>query len=203
MKTPTLEVDEKRIQVAQDKITLTVADAESIVIIDDATMSKAGEVLSQVNQQLDEITKDKETLTKPLNAVLSNIRKRYKPLELQLDKVKKHLRSEIGAYQTKKEEEAEAEKAAIASRVGSGKGKLKMETAAKKMSEVDIPEKKVETASGSISFRDDYELTIINIREIPDQFLIVDEAAIKKVFKAGGEVAGVSAKKVKIPVNRR
>lgn len=196
------EVDEKRLEVVQGKVTGTAEIIESLHIKDDKDMAYASELLSKANTHAKEIKKDKESLTKPLNAVLLKIRKKYKPVETELEKAIKHLRKEIGAYQTRKEEEAEDEKAKIAGRVGQGKGKLKIETAAKQIANVDSPDKKVETESGSISFRDDYEITVVDIREIPEQFLSVDEAGIKKALKAGGTVAGISAKKIKIPINR-
>lgn len=197
------EVDEKRLETVQKKVTGTAVAIMGITIKSDQDMTYASELLSQANKHADMVKADKEKLTKPLNAVLKNIRDRYKPVETELEKAIKHLRKEIGAYQTRKDEEAEKERARIAARVGPGRGKLGIETASKQIAEVTGPEKMVETASGSISFRDDYEITILNIREIPEQFLEVDEAGIKKALKAGGTVAGIAAKKIKVPINRR
>lgn len=197
------QIDEKKLEKLESSALDTVAVIEKFEITNDAEMTQASELLSQANKQMDALTADKETLTKPLNAVLTNIRKRYKPTEKKLETAIRVLRKGIGAYQTKKEDDAKAEEARIVSRVGSGKGKLKMETAAKQIANIDGAEKKVETESGSISFRDDYEITVVDIRQIPEQFLSVDEVAIKKVFKAGGTVEGVSGKKIKVPVNRR
>jgi len=197
------EVDEKRLEAVSQKVTGTADIILSLSIKDDKDMAYASELLSKANKHADEIKADKEKLTKPLNAVLTLIRKKYKPVETELEKAIKHLRKEIGAYQTKKDDEAEEERARIASRVGQGKGKLKIETAAKQIAAVEGPDKKVETASGSISFREDYEITVVNIREIPEQFLSVDEAGIKKALKAGGTVPGIVGKKIKVPINRR
>lgn len=196
------EVDEKQLQVVQEKVTGTADVIMKMTIKNDNDMSSASELLSKANTHAKEIKADKEKLTKPLNAVLLLIRKKYKPVETELEKAIKHLRSEIGAYQTKKDDEAEEERKRIAGRVGAGKGKLKIETAAKQMAEVEGPEKKVETESGSISFKTDHEITVVNIYDIPEQFLSVDLTGIKKVFNAGGTVEGVSAKKIKVPINR-
>ena len=196
------KVDEKKLEVISKKVGSTADTILDLKINDDRDFTYAGELLSQANKQAKEIKADKETLTKPLNAVLLLIRKKYKPVETQLEKAIKHLRSEVGRYQTLKDDEAEAKKASIAERIGSGKGKLKVETAAQQMANVEEPEKSVSTESGSISFKDDYEITVIDIKQIPEQFLTVDIPGIKKAFKAGGTVAGVDAKKVKIPINR-
>ena len=196
------QIDEKALKVITKNSSSIAENILSLTIKNDADMASAGEMLSKANSQAKLVKADKEKLTKPLNAVLLLIRKKYKPVETELDKAIKHLRKEIGAYQTKKDDEAEAAKAKIIDRVGEGKGKLKVETAANKLAEVEGPETKVETESGSISFKDDYEITVLKIHDIPEQFLSVDEVAIKKVFKAGGEVAGVAAKKIKVPINR-
>lgn len=166
-------------------------------------MELATELLSRANKHADTIKADKEKLTKPLNDVLKAIRAKYKPAETKLETAIKHLRKEIGAYQTRKDEEAEKERIKIAGRVGSGRGKLTMETAGKQIAALGTVSRKVSASSGSVSFKDDYEITVINIRKIPEQFLEVDTVAIAKVFKAGGEVAGVTGKKIKVPINRR
>ena len=197
------QVDEKRLEVVQQEVTGTTDKVMSITIKSEKDMEQASELLSRVNKHADMVKADKEKLTKPLNAVLKNIGERYKPMETKLKSAIAHLRKEIGAYQTKKDEDAEAERIRIANRVGEGRGKLKMETAGKQIAAIEAPSKKVATASGSISFKDGYEITIVDIRKIPEQFLSVDTVAIEKVFKAGGEVAGVTGKKIKIPINRR
>jgi len=202
MAKPAIEIDEKQIEVVQKKVAGTAEVIMRMTIKTDDDMVSASELLSKANSHAKEIKADKEKLTKPLNAVLLLIRKKYKPVETELEKAIKHLRSEIGAYQTRKDDEAEAERMRIAGRVGAGKGKLKIETAAKQMAEVDAPDRQVVTESGSISFKDDYEITVVDIYKIPEHFLSVDEAGIKKVFKAGGTVEGVSAKKIKVPINR-
>jgi protein-tyrosine-phosphatase len=197
-----IEIDEKQIAVMQEKVSTTSDVIMKMTIKDDRDMATASELLSKITSHSKEIKADKEKLTKPLNAVLLEIRKKYKPVETELEKADKHLRKEIGAYQTRKDDEAEAERIRIAGRVGIGKGKLKIETAAKQMAEVEAPDRKVVTDSGSISFKEDYEITIVDLRKIPEQFLSVDEVSIRKVFKAGGTVDGVVAKKIKVPINR-
>ncbi len=197
-----IEIDEKQLKVVEKKVTGTAEVIMRMTIKTDDDMSVASELLSKANTHAKEIKANKEELTKPLNAVLLLIRKKYKPVETELEKAIKHLRAEIGAYQTKKDDEAEAERVRIAGRVGSGKGKLKMETAAQQMANVAAPERKVETASGSISFKDGYVITVVDIYKIPEQFLSVDIAGIEKAYKAGGTVEGVTAKKIKVPINR-
>lgn len=197
------QVDEKRLEVVQKEVTTTSDKIIGLSIKDDKDMELATELLSRANKHADTIKADKEKLTKPLNAVLKAIREKYKPAETKLEKAISHLRKEIGAYQTKKDEKVEADRIKVASRVGSGRGKLTMETAGKQIEAIGATGKKVQAESGSVSFKTDYEITVVDIRKIPEQFLEVDTVAIAKVFKAGGEVAGVTGKKIKVPINRR
>ena len=198
------EVNEKELKKVQLNVTKVATNSLALEIKNEKDMSQATELLSQLNLKAGEIKKDKEKLTKPLNAVLKDIRGRYKPMETQLEKGIKHIRSVMGIYQTEKEEQAEAEREKIVARVGPGRGKLKVETAVSKMAEVTGSDKKVEAESGSVSFRDDYEIISVNKREVPEDFLIVDEVGIRKLLNAGAEeVAGVVAKKIKVPINRR
>lgn len=197
------EVDEKKLEKLETKVTDTVEVIENFKITDDKQMAYASELLSQANREMYRLTADKESLTKPLNKVLNGIRKRYKPAETKLQRAITILRKEIGTYQTQLDEAAEEKRKKISGRVGAGRGKLSIETAGKQLAEVTGPEKKVETASGSISFREDYEILSVDVRKLPEQFIKVDEAGIKKALKAGGEVAGVEFKKIKTPINRR
>lgn len=184
--------------------TKTVSDhILTFVINDQKTMSEATELLSQINKQSDAITKEKEKVTKPLNAALNAERKRWKPAEDAIKKAKDHLRKQMSEYQTKQMELADDERNKIAGRVGSGKGKLKLTTAAQKIAEVTGPEKTVEAESGSISFKTDYEVTVTDVRLIPEQYLEVDITGIKNAIKDGEEVPGVTYKKIQVPINRR
>lgn len=186
------------------KETQTVADAVlKVVITSPKEMTNATELLSKINKQGDAIKAEKEKITKPLNQALKVEQKRWKPAEDAIKKAVAHIRAQMSQYQTAQVEAADEEKNRIAGRVGSGKGKLKIETAAQKINEVAGPEARVETESGSISFKDDYEVTVVDIRLIPEQFLEVDITGIKKAIKEGVEVPGVTYKTIKVPVNRR
>jgi len=198
------EVNEKELKKVQLNVTKVATNSLALEIKNEKDMSQATELLSQLNLKASEVKKDKEKLTKPLNTVLKDIRGRYKPMETQLEKGIKHIRSVMGIYQTEKEEQAEAEREKIVARVGQGRGKLKVETAVSKMAEVTGADVKVAGESGSVTFKKDYEIISVNKREVPEDFLIVDEVGIRKLLNAGSEeVAGVVAKKIKVPINRR
>lgn len=186
------------------KETLTVTEKVlAIKITSPKIMAEASELLSKINKKGDAIKAEKEKVTKPLNQALKAEQARWKPAEDAIKKAVSHLRVEMGSYQTLLVKKSEETKNIIIGRIGSGKGKLKIETASKQLSEVDAPEAKVETESGSISFRDDYEVTVVDKHLIPVEFLEVDFTAIKKALKNGDIIHGVTFTTIKVPVNRR
>jgi len=175
----------------------------SLKITDEKTMTEATELLSRISKQADAITTEKEKVTKPINAALLAERKRWKPMEDSLKKAGEYLRKQMSVYQTAMLKAADAEKEKIAARVGVGKGNFKIETAAAKMNQVIVPEAKVSGVSGSVSFTDDYDITVVNAQEVPAKFLEVKISDIKKALKAGETVPGITFEMIKVPINRR
>jgi len=55
---------------------------------------------------------------------------------------------------------------------------------------------------GSVTYREDIEVTIVNLRLIPRDLMVPDMARIKARVKSGMEVPGVVATKKMIPVTR-
>jgi hypothetical protein len=60
----------------------------------------------------------------------------------------------------------------------------------------------VDTAAGAVSFRTDYEVTVVDIHVIPAEFLEVKIPAIKAAHKAGNTPSGVKITEIQVPVNR-
>jgi hypothetical protein len=175
----------------------------SIEIDNQATMAEATEILSQVNKNLDRIKAEKEKVLAPLREAANAEKARWEPLETMFKPVVERLRGLMGAYQTALIAKQKAEQTAIASRVGEGKGKLKPETAIRKLGEIDTVETKVEADSGALSFREKKVLKIVDEKMVPDQYWIIDEDAVMKALKEGTEVPGAEIEIQQIPVNKR
>lgn len=158
-------------------------------------------MLSQLNKFSDNLTIEKEKLTKPINTALKEIRSRYKPVELMLEEGIVCLKKKMGQYQTvmlKAQQEAEAK---IAKRVENGT--LKVETAIKKIGEIDAPEAKVATDDGSVSFRAVRKFEVVDISLIPIEYHLADEVAIRKAMLANIELPGVRYYEEQQITNRR
>ncbi len=199
---PTVET--KEMKAIERGIAVAVAKAEKISLINsDSELEAASEVLSQLNQYNDSLKAEKKKLTEPANSTLKAIKAFFAPIE---ERVLPHIDAIRGAmayYQTEKVRLAREEEAKILSRVGEGKGKLKFETAVKKMGEVEKPMEKIATASGGLRFREDKKLRIVDIAKVPREYMVVDEKKVLDALKGGASVPGCEIELVQVPINSR
>jgi hypothetical protein len=177
--------------------------AEAIIIDDSRSMKDAVELLSTLNKKNDEITEEKEKVTKPLNEALKAERGRWKPFETILDGAIATLRSKISTYQTEQSRIAEAEAEKIAARTKEGKGNFSTETAIKKLQEIEKPEEAVSTDAGTVKFRTRPKLVIDDESLIPREYMIVVENMVIAALKAGTQVPGAHLEEVQTVVNYR
>ena len=189
--------------VLKKEIEVLDKDMQKIEIKNDTDMKEAAELLTNFNKKLDAITEEKEKVTKPLNDALTAERARWKPFETKLSGYITTIRKAMGSYQLQKEKEAEEEAARIAARVGEGKGKLKIETAVRKMDEIEKPATVVGTTEGMVKFREIKKLKITDASKIPAKFLVPNEAMILEALKNGETVPGCEIEIEKSVVNFR
>lgn len=185
------------------RIAPLVAEARALEIADCDDLERATLLLSKMNTIIDNVEAEKDKVLAPLKQAEKAERARWKPIELMYAAPIERVRKLISDYQTKVTQLAKDEEAKIASRVGDGRGKLSVDTAVRKMGEIDQPTKKVETRFGSITFRTDRELRINDASLIPDSFYVLDEKAVKKALEAGQVVPGAVLEEVQVPINRR
>lgn len=179
------------------------SDAKSLTIKDTKSMTEGTDLLSYLNKKLDAVTIEKEKVTKPLNEALKAERGRWKPIETILEEAIGSLRRKMSVYQTEQIRKQKEEEAKIAARIGEGKGKLKVETAVRQMEEIDRPDAKIQTDRGSVSFRTDKILKIVDATKIPRNFLLPDEKLILMHLKNGNVVPGCEIEEVQTPINSR
>lgn len=191
----------KDLQVIEKTVNPLVATATALSITSDADMPRATELLSQVNQALDQVTDEEDKVVKPLKEALKAEQGRWKPIKSTLEAARDAIRSAMSKYQTSVTLARKQEEERLAARVE--KGTMKLETAARKMTEAPVPVQAVETASGSIRFRTVQKLVIVKPADIPREYLIPDEVAIKAALKAGKAVPGCQLVDEQVPMNYR
>jgi hypothetical protein len=189
------------ITIIEKEVNPVVKTAEALVIKDAQGMSNAVELLSQVNKNLDRVGAEEDKVVKPLKEALKAEQARWKPIKTALEAARDALRSTMSKWQTEQNRiKAEAE-AKLAARVE--KGTMKLETAVRKVAEIDTPAQSVATDAGMVKFRTVAELLIDNADLIPRKYLVVDEAAVKAALKAGIKVPGAVLVDEQVPVNYR
>jgi SMC interacting uncharacterized protein involved in chromosome segregation len=184
------------------EVTPSIERSSSIVVDSTESLTEATALLSQLNKNLDRVKEEKEKVLKPLREAANAEKARWEPLEKMFKPAIAHLRTVISAYQTKLVQEKEAADAKLAARVGEGKGKLKAETAVRKMTETAI-EDKIQTNVGGLSFRSKKQIKVIDPDQIPDQYWMIDEKAILDALTSGIPVPGCVIETIQVPVNKR
>jgi hypothetical protein len=185
------------------QISPVVVEARELVVADSEGMRRATELLSRLNKFNDSVTEEKEKVTKPLNEALKAERGRWKPVEDVCAEAVSIVRGKMSEYQTAEVKRAREEEAAIAARVGEGKGKLKVETAIRKMDAVEKAEDKVNTESGMVKFREDKVLLVTDMSIVPFEYFVLDERKLLADLKAGVKVAGAELEIKMVPINFR
>lgn len=194
-------VDEKKIQVVQDNTSKALVAAKSLVINSTESMEGASELLTKINRAGDMLKKTKESVTKPLNETLKRLREMFAPAEAQYKEAKDIVGFKMVEYQDFLEAQRKKEEEKIAKKVETGR--MKLETAAAKMEALPEVQKKVESATGKVTFREDKKAVIFDHSLVPCKFHVVDEVAVRKAALAGEEIPGVKIEIVKTPVNTR
>jgi len=187
----------------QKKVGALAEEVEGLEIKGAKDMEKAVIILSNINKYADSVKEKKETLTKPINTALKNIRAMFKPLEETYEGAVEMLRSKMSKYQTAEVARVRAEEAKIAELVGEGKGHLKISTAVKKIEELKTPEKEVATDAGLVQFREVKKFEIMDMVLLPIEYHTVNESLVTKAMKEGKELPGVRYYTEQVPVNYR
>lgn len=199
-KTNTLD---RQVAIIQTELSPIVTKAKAIVVKDQKTMESASLMLSELNKKADMVEAEKQKVLKPLNEARTAEINRWKPVLTILTTSTDYLRSTISSYQTAETKRVRAEEEAIANRVGEGKGKLKVETAVRKIEEIDTPDASINTEAGQVKFREDKVLKITDENKIPREYLVVDEKKLLEALKSGITVAGAELDIKVIPINYR
>lgn len=169
-----------------------IEQAETLEIKTQEHLVVATELLSSMNKVMDAITAEKEKVTRPLLDALAAERGRWKPIETRFKEAIDPLRQKISKYQT----ELIRQQDKIAKQTASGKLSIEAATAL-------VPSDKIETAMGSLTFREKAELRITDKKKVPEKYWIIDEDKLLADLKAGKLVPGAVVNFIQVPLNKR
>ena len=188
----------KELTIINKDISPIITKAQSLVIKDAGTMEQASDFRSKLKEEEKRLEKDRLSLTAPINESLKAIRAKYAPAEDIIEKALSFLDKSMSEYRMALVQKQREEEKKISDRIGEGKGKLKLETAVKKLEEMEVI-----TSPTNTSFRTDYVLEIVNEKIIPREYLSINESYLLASLKKGAVVPGAKLKEVLIPVNKR
>ncbi len=187
----------------EKKINPIVSKVESLEIKSEADMKTAAEYLFDLSAAEKMVTARMETITKPAKEAIKAAEAIWKPFITQSKKLIQIIRDKQSEYQTEKIRIQREEENKIAKRMGEGKGKLKVETAMRKIDEVEKPSSKISVDSGSTGFREEKCFEVMDITMLPHEYVLPNEVKIRSAMKGGIELSGVRYFTKMIPVNKR
>jgi predicted phage tail protein len=177
-------------ELAPFKATISKAEAAATALqiktVDELT--GATELLGKIKTVGKAITQKKESITKPLNEALKNIRDFFRPVETQWANAEQIVKGKMIDYQNDQLAKAAKETKKVEEKVEAGK--MTFEKAAEKIEAV-TPQKNVTTDAGAAQFRTVKEVVIDNETLIPREYLVLDLVKIRKVALAGVNIPGV------------
>ena len=134
------------------------------------------------------ITAQKESITKPLNLALKNVRLMFAPIDMGYGKAEEIVKEKMIAYQEAEEEKAAAKTKVIEEKVEAGT--ITPEKAFAKVEAI-TPKKNVTTATGAAQFRMVKEVEVEDETKVPREYMLLDMVKIRKVALAGVAIPGV------------
>jgi len=191
----------KEIVTISQEVNPIINKAQELRIKDDETMKISVEFLSILNKENDRLVEDREKLTKPLNEALKGIRAKYRPATDILTGAIDIIRSKMSDYQTAIVLKRKQKENDIANKIS--EGKLSIEKGVSKLDSLQVINNKTETENGSVKFRTDYILEVVNKEEIPLIYLEVNESSVIKALKEGINVPGAKLVEKLTPINNR
>lgn len=186
-------MDKKQIKTIEKEIKPIIHKVSQVEITNYKELEQASELLTKVSKIAKEVVAKKETVTKPLNAALKAARALFAPLEDQLDTAIMSLRKAITMYQTEEQRRAAQEALKITQKME--KGTITVEKAVAKLEQIDTPEKKV----GSITFITVKKFEIENITQVPADYIMFNEVAVRQALNSGIKLPGIRYWEEQVP----
>ncbi len=179
---------EKELSVVKTQADKALSRVSEITIATAEDYAMADEILVKIKTVGKMIKEKKEEITKPLNESLKRVRELFKPIETTHETAEEIIKKKMVSYRVAEDKRIEAEKAKIASKVESGY--IKSETAIKKMEAVVDTKDSLKDAGVKTSTRKLPRVQINSFKDIPREYLIVNERAVLDALKAGIAVPG-------------
>lgn len=178
-----------------------VEEVSSFTIKTQDDMAIAAELLSRLNKRGDQVEAEKEKVMRPALDTVAALRKQWAPFEKPLEQAIALLRGKMSEFQRKQVAKDEKKQERIAENLTAGK--ISADKAMTQMETATTTKNKVETNSGSVSFKPEKRFEVVDISKLPYEYLHANEVSIRKAMKDGFELPGVRYWIEQVPINYR
>jgi signal transduction protein with GAF and PtsI domain len=177
-------MENKEIELVKEQSAKCLSAVSGIVVTNQDEYDRATLVGKKVSALLKTIDEKEKLITKPINDSLKKIRDMFRPYKEQVENAKNDIKSKMETYIKAENERKAIEEARVMARIE--KGTIKEETAVRKLGEIE--DTKTVTSGTTTSV---LTVELIDIKQVPAEYLLIDESKIKEDFRAGKEIAGV------------
>lgn len=176
---------DKSLQVIEEQVTKCLVAGSALAVTNQKEYDNALIIGKKVSALLKMIDDDEKKITKPINDSLKLIREKYKPFKNKVEAVKQEIKDKMELWFKEEEKNKRIEEERINARLE--KGTLKESTAVNKLATLEM--NKAQTSGGMTSV---LKVKLIDIKQVPAEYLLINESAIKSAFREGKEISGVN-----------
>lgn len=177
------------------QVTTAVNRANDLTIDSPESLSAATDILKAVKDAGKVVKARKEEITKPLNDALKSARDLFRGIEADLTTGERIIKDKMLDYSNEVEAKRAAEAAKLEKRVE--KGTMRVDTAMRKMDDLETVDSSVKGAKGSVQFREVRTVKIVDPTKIPLKYLMDEKVlaalttAVRQDVLNGTRVDGV------------
>lgn len=190
-----MKIETKELGVVKVQVTKAGDAANQLVVKVKEDMPVAVDLLARIKKVGGLVKEKKEGITKPLNEALKNARELFRPIEDALINAEGVVKTKMLEFNSSEEKRLKEEQEAIAKKVEGGK--MKFDTAVKKMEALEPVEITHQSKAGEVQFRIVKKVVIEKPELVPAKYLmnekVVDalRAAVREDALAGVVIPGV------------
>jgi len=181
-------IEPKELVTLKSQVSKLDNQANEITITTPEENGSAMELKAKLKDIGKQIKERKEAITKPLNEALKSARELFAPLEAKFSEAEEIVGNKLLAYKRKVDEQARIEEERVAKAFEAGR--LKPETAERKIEEIVRTEKTVVTDHGKVQFRKIQKMRIVDENLIPDKYWNINLVLLRQEVLAGVVVPG-------------
>lgn len=169
---------ENQITPFQEKIKGMRAMVESTTVCSAEELAEVSDKIKSVKELGEKIKAEKEKFTAPAKAIIDEARTKYDPYIKECQNAELVLKQKAGKYMTDEAEAIKKQQDAIADKLEAGK--IKTETAVKRMEKLPDAPKNITTENSGVQLRKRKVAVIENPELVPDEYWVIDDVRVRK-----------------------